>query len=68
MDGISKKQGEDRMKEDENNFKFQLGIWNVVMADGELEINDYGYQEEPEDDPTYALVREIWRLRNDHTS
>ena len=56
------------MKEDENNFKFQLGIWNVVMADGELEINDYGYQEEPEDDPTYALVREIWRLRNDHTS
>lgn len=46
---------------DEDNFTLTVGKWHIVMAGGELEINDCSYQED-EADPTYDLVREILKL------
>lgn len=41
----------------EDNFSFEIGDWHVVMANGELKINDIWYEQHDED-PTYDLV--IW--------
>lgn len=46
---------------DKDNFEFKLGKWKVVMANGELEINNISYdQNDQEDDPTYDFVRHIF--------
>jgi len=46
---------------DKDNFEIKVGEWTIIMIDGELEINGCSY-EENEDDPTYDLARELWRL------
>lgn len=36
--------------------------FQIVMAEGELAVDECGYQYQ-EDDPTYAMAREIAKLR-----
>ncbi len=55
-----------KMTEDQNNFKLKIGKWNIIMAHGELEINNCGYDtQDQNDDPTYDFVRELWRMKRD---
>lgn len=49
---------------DENNFELTIGKWHCIMTNGELEINDCGYDsQDQDDDPTYDFVREIARIK-----
>lgn len=63
------------MDENEDNFVLELTApeHRIVMKDGKLEIDGIEYEDGYEDNgenPTYDLVREIWRLRRkvDHLS
>lgn len=53
------------MDEDDNNFMLELTApeHTIVMKEGKLEIDNVQYEEDPEN-PTYDLVREIYRLQN----
>lgn len=46
---------------DQDNFNLIVGGFSIVMTNGQLEINNCLFESDDED-PTYALVREINRL------
>lgn len=48
----------------EDNFEITIGGWHCIVTDGELVINDCGYDpQDHSDDPTYDLVCEVAKLR-----
>jgi hypothetical protein len=65
VDGVRVGPPQTMRADDEDNFTFDLDGFHVVMDEGELTIDNCGYENNP-DDPTYALVRAVWR--NDRTA